>query len=87
MASDLQVMRRVIRQAVVEGALPEEATSTLQIHTEGPTLSVRDPLKEAQANAIKHEHGVLSTQSWQLQAGLNPDRESEKMWEEWGHIE
>lgn len=36
----------------------------------------RDPLQQAQANQIMHDAKVLSTRSWQVDAGIDPDEEA-----------
>lgn len=79
-AYDLQVMWRVVEQAIRFGRLPELACHEIEIQIAAPSLPVRDQLKEAQAFKIEHEAGVLSPQTWCQRRGLDYDQEQEN----WG---
>lgn len=41
--------------------------------------AIRDPLQRAQANQIMHSARVMSTRSWQVDAGLDPDEEDAEL--------
>lgn len=51
----------------------------LPVQFSWPPMVMRDNLKEAQANQIRHNAGVLSTQTWQERDGLDPEQEAERM--------
>ncbi|HZZ74196.1 MAG TPA: hypothetical protein VFE24_18315, partial [Pirellulales bacterium] len=74
-ADDLAVLRRAVDQAIRAGRLPRETLALIEIQAAPPTLSVRDDLKEAQANQIVHANGILSPQTWSQQLGLDYDQE------------
>ena len=63
-ADDLEVMWRVVANAVRAGRLPAEALTAIEIQVGPPTLAVRDPLEEAQVAQIEFAHGILSPQTW-----------------------
>jgi len=44
-----------------------------------PNLVMRDELKQTQAQAIRHDHGVISRETWQEQEGIDPEIERERM--------
>jgi capsid protein len=75
MSDDLQVMRRVVQNAVQAGRLPHEALTRVEIQASPPTLAVRDALKEAQAFRIEYQSGILSPQTWSQRRGLDYDQE------------
>ncbi len=72
---DLEVMRRVVAEAVRQGRLPQAALAEVQVQAVPPSLAVRDRLREAQADQILLRHGVMSAQTMALRHGLDPDRE------------
>ncbi len=72
---DRAVMWRVVENAVTAGRLPPSARDCIEIQITGPSLRVRDQLREAQVDRIAHTHGVLSLQSWSQHLGLNYDQE------------
>lgn len=72
---DLQVMWRVLDNAVAAGALAAEALDQIEIQASGPSLEVRDALKEAQTLRIEYAAGILSPQTWSQRRGLDYDQE------------
>jgi capsid protein len=74
-SDDVQVMRRVVQNAVQAGRLPYEALTRVEIQASPPTLAVRDALKEAQAFRIEYQCGILSPQTWSQRRGLDYDQE------------
>jgi capsid protein len=72
---DLEVMRCAVRAAVEAGRLPPEAMTDVEIQGVPPALSVRDRLKEAQADKILVQSGAMSPQTMALRHGLDPDKE------------
>ncbi len=74
---DVQVMWRVLENAVAAGRLPGEALTALEIQCSPPTLEVRDPLQEVEAFRIEYECGILSPQTWSQRRGLDYDQEQE----------
>lgn len=75
MRDDLEVMWRVVANAVRGGRLPEEALESVEIQVSPPSLAVRDPLEEARVARIEFESGILSPQTWSLRRGLDYDQE------------
>jgi hypothetical protein len=53
----------------------EYVEQVLELQVEAPSPSTADPLKDEQISQIRNQAGVLSPQTWQQQAGLDPDRE------------
>ena len=74
-SDDLQVMWRVLENAVAAGILPEDVEDDVEIQVGPPTLAVRDALAEAQAARIEMECGILSPQTWSQRRGLDYDQE------------
>lgn len=72
---DLAVMWRVVELAAAEGRLPPDVRSLVEIQVGRPSLHVRDALKEAEANRIAFEAGVLSPQTWSQRLGLDYEQE------------
>ncbi len=66
---DRAVMWRVVENAVSVGRLPVTARDCLEIQISGPSLRVRDELREAQVDRIAYTHGVLSPQTWSQHLG------------------
>ncbi|HYW80664.1 MAG TPA: phage portal protein [Thermoguttaceae bacterium] len=78
---DVQLIWRVIGHAVRSGRLPAEALDTLEIRATAPGLSVRDRLKDAQADQILVRNGAMSVQTMAIRHGLDPRQE-----EQWGGV-
>ena len=74
---DRAVMERVLQTAVAAGRLPSEALRAVEIQGIPPTLSVRDRLKEAQADQILVRNGAMSVATMALRYGLDPHREGQ----------
>jgi hypothetical protein len=74
-AEDLEVMWRVVSNAVAAGRLPPEALSAIEIQVSPPALVMRDQLREAQVARIEHQSGILSPQTWSQRSGLDYDQE------------
>lgn len=72
---DRAVMWRVVENAVTAGRLPESVRECIEIQISGPSLRVRDQLREAQVDRIAHANGILSPQSWSQHLGLDYDQE------------
>jgi hypothetical protein len=72
---DRAVMWRVVHNAIRAGLLPPTAGNCIEIQITGPSLRVRDQLREAQIDRIAHTHGILSPQSWSQHLGLDYDQE------------
>ena len=72
---DRAVMWRVVDDAVAAGRLPTDVRDCIEIQITGPSLRVRDQLREAQVDRIAHSHGILSPQSWSQRLGLDYDQE------------
>jgi len=75
MTDDLEVMWRVIQNAVSAGSLPADALTMIEIQVGPPSLAVRDPLQEDQALLIEYDNGILSPQTWSQLRGLDYDQE------------
>jgi Phage portal protein, lambda family len=78
-ADDLQVMWRVVANAVRAGRLPHEVRSTVDIQVAAPALAVRDALQEAQVARIEFANGILSPQTWSQRRGLDYAQEQENI--------
>ena len=74
---DLDLLRRVVRDAAVSGRLPEDFERFVTITAVPPTLAVRDRLSEAKADEILLNCGILSPQTMAMRYGLDPSRENE----------
>ena len=72
---DLEVMWRVVGNAVAAGRLPAEATTEIDIQVSPPSLAVRDQREEAEVSRIEYESGILSPQTWCQRRGLDYDQE------------
>jgi capsid protein len=75
MEDDLEVMWRVVDNAVAAGRLPAEALAAVDIRAIAPTLAVRDRLKDAQADQILVRNGAMSVQTLAMRHGLDPEQE------------
>jgi capsid protein len=76
---DRAVMRRVIDNAVAAGTLPPAVREAVEIQIIPPSLQVRDQLKQAHADRIAFNHGVLSPQTWSQHLGLDYDQEQKNL--------
>lgn len=72
-------MWRVVDDAVAAGRLPANVRENIEIQITGPSLRVRDHLREAQVDRIAHTHGILSPQSWSQRLGLDYDQEQKNL--------
>lgn len=72
---DLEIMWRVLENAVAAGKLPAPTCDVIEIQATPPSVSVRDNLRDAQVAQIAYRHGVLSTQTWSRQLGLDYEQE------------
>jgi hypothetical protein len=77
--SDRTVMWRVVDDAVVAGRLRADVRENIEIQITGPSLRVRDHLREAQVDRIAHANGILSPQSWSQRLGLDYDQEQKNI--------
>jgi capsid protein len=75
MAEDLEVMWRVVDNAIAAGRLPPEARLNIEIQASPPALVMRDQLRDAQVARIEHAAGILSPQTWSQRSGLDYDQE------------
>ncbi len=78
-ADDRAVMWRVVENAITAGRLPAIARECLEIQIAGPSLHVRDHLREAQVDRLAHANGILSPQSWSQHLGLDYDQEQKNL--------
>ena len=76
---DRAVMWRVVENAIAAGRLPTTARDCIEIQIAGPSLRVRDELREAQVDRIAYTHGVLSPQTWSQHLGLDYDQEQKNL--------
>jgi hypothetical protein len=76
---DRAVMRRVIDNAIAAGTLPPAVRETVELQIIPPSLQVRDQLKQARADRIAFNHGVLSPQTWSQHLGLDYDQEQKNL--------
>jgi hypothetical protein len=74
-ADDVELMSRVVANAVAAGRLPSEALTAIEIIGIAPTLAVRDQMQEAQRFQIEKANGILSPQTWTQRLGLDYDQE------------
>jgi len=74
-ADDLEVMRRVLADAVAAGRLPAEALEAVEIRAIPPSLAVRDRLRDAQADQILLRCGAMSSSTMALRHGLDPEEQ------------
>jgi hypothetical protein len=72
---DLEILWRVLENAVAAGKLPAPTCDVIEIQATPPSVSVRDNLRDAQVAQIAYRHGVLSTQTWSRQLGLDYEQE------------
>ena len=69
---DMHVMKRVMRNAAKAGVFTDDEIFRTCIQIIPPTLSVRDRLRETQADRILVELGAMSVQTMAQRHGLNP---------------
>lgn len=74
-ADDIELLGRVVANAVAAGRLPSEAAAAIEIIGIPPTLAVRDQMQEAQRFQIEHANGILSAQTWSQRLGLDYEQE------------
>jgi capsid protein len=74
---DLEVMHRVVTNAVQSGRLPSEALTAVDIEAVPPNLAVRDRYKEALADQILVRNRSMSTQTMSIRHGLDAEREGQ----------
>lgn len=73
--ADRAVMWRVLDNAIAAGRLPTEVRTCIELQITGPSLRVRDELREAQVDRLAHINGILSPQTWSQHLGLDYDQE------------
>lgn len=78
-ADDLEVMWRVIRNAIDAGRLAGDALDAIEIQVAPPSLQIRDAAKEAQIYRVEHASGILSPQTWSQLRGLDYDQEQRNL--------
>lgn len=76
---DVEMLRRVILNAVEAGRLPSDSLRTVDLRGIPPTLAVRDRLKEAQADQILLRNGALSVATMAMRHGLDPEQERQSI--------
>lgn len=73
--ADVQVMQRVIENAIVAGRLPADASQLIEIQAAAPSVHVRNRLQEAEIAQIEYKNEILSRQSWSQRVGLDYEQE------------
>lgn len=76
-----KVMTWAIEAAQAVGLLPEDLFDFVCLETTAPSLVVRDEKKEAEANEIKKNNGVLSVQTWCAKEGLDYEQQQRNIQE------
>jgi len=79
---DRDVMDRVLDAAVTSGRLGQDILDKIEVHAEPPGVQTRDKLQEAQGGEILNRVGAMSARTISEQAGLDPDKEKERLAEE-----
>lgn len=75
-----RIMKKVLRMAYLAGVLDDVVGSwadlmgMVEISVNAPQVASDDKLAEVQRSAILHEHGILDSETWATQAGLDPDK-------------
>jgi hypothetical protein len=77
--ADRAVMWRVLDNAIQSGRLPTEVRTCIELQITGPSLRVRDELREAQVDRLAHINGILSPQTWSQHLGLDYDQEQKNI--------
>ena len=72
---DRQLFKAVIREAELQGLLPEGSLQRVSIHAIPPMLAARDRLNETKADEILFQLGVLSKETLAMRYGLDPAQE------------
>ncbi len=76
---DRALLWRAIDHAIARGRLPIDARAAIDIQISPPALVARDALKESQVNAIAHQRGILSPQTWSQRLGLDYEQEQKNL--------
>lgn len=76
LSDDLELLWRVIDNAVDAGRLSAEVFDSVDVRGISPTLAVRDRLRDAQADQILLRNGAMSVQTMAMRHGLDPEQES-----------
>ena len=76
---DRAVMWRVVDNAIAAGQLPTNIRDFIEIQIAGPSLRVRDSLREAQVDRLAFANNVLSPQTWSQHLGLDYDQEQKNL--------
>ncbi len=76
---DKEVMIRAIASAAAAGKVAEDVLDRVDIEAEPPQVRTRDRLKEAQADAVLSNGGVLSKKTFAARHGLDYEAERENM--------
>ena len=74
---DVELLWRVVRNAVEAGRLPADALGSVHVRGIAPTLAVRDRLRDAQADQILLRNGAMSAQTMAMRHGLDPEQEQQ----------
>ncbi len=74
---DLELLWRVVRNAVEAGRLSADVLGSTDIRGISPTLAVRDRLRDAQADQILLRGGAMSVQTMAMRHGLDPEQEQQ----------
>lgn len=78
-ADDLEVFDHLLERMVDVGWITPAERAIVSIETEPPTVEVRERKAEAETNEILFRNHVKSRETWQLEAGLDPMRERERI--------
>lgn len=78
-AADLQVMQRVVEQAVAGGRLPRETRERIELRAAAPSLEVRDRVADEEVARRQFEAGILSPQTWSQRRGLDYEQEQRNL--------
>lgn len=76
-----KIMTMVLLNAIDVGLLPPDTMELINIDAHAPSLVVRDIKKETEARETKHNAGILSTQTWAAQEGLDYEQEQRNIQE------
>jgi capsid protein len=72
---DRLLFKAVLREATLQGLLPDRVLQRVSIHAIPPMLAARDRLNEAKADEILYRLGVLSKETLAMRYGLDPSQE------------
>lgn len=70
------VYNKAIEYAVRSGRLSQADVDAVEVKVECPGVSIANKLEETQIRQIENQAGVLSPQTWMLQAGYDPGQET-----------